>query len=215
MGSERIPHFFVMFAFACVFFAGLKAFFKALLISLFVFSLFSHFSSFLYISEELRVFSAHFQAVVVDCPCLWPRGKLLRTTKKENFAPTPSTSTPSETFRLTGKTWESGIVPRRHRVYTSLEWRRPPAARNSKLPLVTPVCSIFSDFPFSSDLFRFAFLVFCSSDLLQFLPIGLLEQFRVNQRNPLLPTPSANPPSFPDPQKKGQTCQDNFGAIFV
>ena len=54
--------------------------------------------------------------------------------------------------------------------------------------------------PFSSDLFRFALLVFgnapISSDLFRFLPICsdlILEQIRTNQGNPFLPTPFANP----------------------
>ena len=48
-------------------------------------------------------------------------------------------------------------------------------------------------FPFSSDLFRFAFLVFVNapiySDLLQFLPICSENKIRANQGNPFLPTP--------------------------
>ena len=54
--------------------------------------------------------------------------------------------------------------------------------------------------PFSSDLFRFALLVFGNtpicSDLLCFLPICsnlFSEQIRTNQGNPFLPTPFANP----------------------
>ena len=53
--------------------------------------------------------------------------------------------------------------------------------------------------PFSSDLFRFALLVFRNtpicSDLLRFLPICsdlFSEQIRTNQGNPFLPTPFAN-----------------------
>ena len=54
--------------------------------------------------------------------------------------------------------------------------------------------------PFSSDLFRFAVLVFGNalicSDLFRFLPICsdlFSEQIRTNQGNPFLPTPFANP----------------------
>ena len=47
-----------------------------------------------------RVFSAHFQAVAVDCPPVFGYGETAKTRKKKgNFAPTPSTPTPSETFR--------------------------------------------------------------------------------------------------------------------
>ena len=53
--------------------------------------------------------------------------------------------------------------------------------------------------PFSSDLFRFALLVFGNtliSDLFRFLPLCsdlISEQIRTNQVNPFLPTPFANP----------------------
>ena len=72
---------------------------------------------------------------------------------------------------------------------------------------VTPSCSHLFQFvpisPFSSDLFRFALLVFRntpissdSSDLLRFLQICsdlFSEQIRTDQGNPFLPTPFANP----------------------
>ena len=62
---------------------------------LFCFLFFHRFSS----SQENLVLSAHLQADAVDGPCLRPRGKLQKTVKKGNFAPTPSTPTPLETFR--------------------------------------------------------------------------------------------------------------------
>ena len=54
--------------------------------------------------------------------------------------------------------------------------------------------------PFSSDLFRFALLVFgkapISSDLFRFVPFSsdlFSEQIRANHGNHFLPTPGANP----------------------
>ena len=47
------------------------------------------------------MFSAHLQAVAVDGPCsLRLQGKLQKNCRGGNFAPTPSTPTPSETFRF-------------------------------------------------------------------------------------------------------------------
>ena len=65
------------------------------------------------------MFSAHLQAVAVDGPSIFGHGE---TAKKENFAPTPSTPTPSETFRLTSGLFRTEIS--QHKVFTwTVSWR--------------------------------------------------------------------------------------------
>ena len=94
--------------FACVFALLFFAFFLfplifvifAFLRFVFFFFVFLCFFVSFYSSPEILVFSAHFQAVAVDCPSVFGYGETAKKTeKKREFAPTPSTPTPSETFR--------------------------------------------------------------------------------------------------------------------
>ena len=93
--------FSVVFAFClCVFALFLFQFwFIFPPFSLFRFS--SFFFVFLFFTRLKRflVFSAHFQAVAVDCPSVFGYGETAKTRREWNFAPTPSTPTPSETFQ--------------------------------------------------------------------------------------------------------------------
>ena len=100
MGLEWISFFLgfsVVFAF-CLCFCALSF---SVLFYFSAFSLFPLFFVFLcfYSSEKILVFSAHFQAVAVNCPSVFGYGETAKTRRKVNFAPTPSTPTPSETFR--------------------------------------------------------------------------------------------------------------------
>ena len=89
--------FSVVFAFSCF----LRSF---LFLFVFPFRFFcffrflSFFASSFFSFQEVLVFSAHFQAIAVDCPSVFSYGETAKTCKKGNFAPTPSTPTPSETF---------------------------------------------------------------------------------------------------------------------
>ena len=99
--------FSVVFAF-CLCFCALSfsfvfyfsAFFVSPLFFVFLcFSLFFFVFLCFYSSQKILVFSARFQAVAVDCPSVFGYGETAKTRRKGHFAPTPSTPTPSETFR--------------------------------------------------------------------------------------------------------------------
>ena len=90
--------FFVFPLFSIVFHCFSLFFFVFLCFSLFFSVLFPFFVSF-YSCQKILVFSAHCQAVAVDCPAVFGYRETAKTRRKGNFAPTPSAPTPSETFR--------------------------------------------------------------------------------------------------------------------